>query len=111
MVINNFDICCPLARPHKAHAKRVVNANAVLSGTIMFQCLQSITGRHSKIIENTCPIKLLKLSSRHRLDVCKSSYALPFKKVFSLNALEGFDGHWRIVTLCVMNIKRDLGKL
>jgi hypothetical protein len=43
MVINNLDIFWPLACPNKAHAKLVVNANAVLPGTIMFQCLQSIT--------------------------------------------------------------------
>ena len=79
MVINNLDICRPLARPHKAHAKLAVNADAVLSGTIMFQCLQPITGRDTKIVENTGPLKQLKFSSCHRLDVCKSFYALPLK--------------------------------
>lgn len=79
MVINNLDIFWSIGRPHKAHAKLIVNADAVLSGTIMFQCLQPITGGHTQIVQNSCPIKLLKFSSCHRLDVRKSSYALPFK--------------------------------
>jgi len=58
MVINNLDIFWPLARPNKAHAKLIVNANAVLPGAIMFQCLQSIAGWDTKIVKNTCPLNL-----------------------------------------------------
>ena len=56
MVINNLDIFWSLYCPHKAHAKLIVNADAVLSGAIAFQRLQSITGRHTQIVENACPI-------------------------------------------------------
>ena len=56
MVINNLDIFWSLGRPHKAHAKLIVNADAVLSSAITFQRLQAITGRHTQIIENACPI-------------------------------------------------------
>ncbi len=79
MVINNLDIFWTLASPYKAHPKLIVYANAVLSGAIVFQCFQSITGRYTKIVENTCPVKLLKLSSRHRFDIRKSLYAMPFE--------------------------------
>jgi hypothetical protein len=79
MVINNLNIFWPLASPYKAHPELIVYTNAVLSGAIMFQCFQSITGGYSKIVENTCPVKLLKFSSRHRFDSRKSFYAMPFK--------------------------------
>jgi len=79
MVINNLDIFWPLAGPYKAHPKLIVYANAVLSGAIMFQCFQPITGGYTKIVENTCPVKLLKFSSCHGFDIRKSFYAMPFK--------------------------------
>jgi len=79
MVINNLDILRSIGRPHKAHAKLIIYADAVLSGAIMFQRLQPITWRNTQIVEHSCPIKLLKFSSRHGFDVRKSFYALPFK--------------------------------
>ena len=79
MVINNLDIYWPFACPYKAHPKLIVYANAMLSGAIVFQCFQSIAGGYTKIVENTCPVKLLKLSSRHRFDIRKSPYAMPFE--------------------------------
>ena len=56
MVINNLDIFWSLTGPHKAHAKLIVNADAVLPGAITFQRLQPITGWHTQIVENACPI-------------------------------------------------------
>jgi len=47
MVINNLDIFWSLDCPYKAHAKLIVNADAVLSGPITLQHLQAITGRHT----------------------------------------------------------------
>jgi hypothetical protein len=79
MVINNLDACWPLTRPYEAHLKLIIYADAVLSGAIMFQCFQSIAGGYMKIVENTRPIKLLKFSSRHRLYILESLYAMPFK--------------------------------
>lgn len=106
MAINNLDIFWSIGRPHKAHAKLIVDADAVLSGAIMFQRLQPITRRHAQIVESSCPIQLLKFSPRHRLDVRKSSYALPFKKALGIGALERLDGHRWIITPRVMSVKR-----
>ena len=107
MVINNLDIFWPIWRPHKAHAKLIVDADAVLSGTITFQRLQPIAGWHPQIVENSRPIKLCKFSPCHRLDVRESLYALPTKQALRIGALEGLDGHKIIVTQRVMDVKRD----
>lgn len=106
MVINNFDIFWPVCRPHKAHAKLIVDADAVLSGAIMFQRLQPVAWWHAQVVEGSRPIKLLKFPSRHRLDIRKSPYALPFEQALGIAALEGLDGHGQIVTLRVMDVKR-----
>lgn len=108
MVINNFDIFWPVGRPHKAHAKLIVDADAVLSGAIMFQRLQPVAGWHTQVVENSRPVKLLKFSSCHRLDIRKSPYTLPFKQAFGIAALEGLDGHGQIITLRVMSVKRRI---
>jgi hypothetical protein len=79
MVINNLDIFWSIGRPNKAHAKLIINADAMLSRAIMFQCPQPVAGGYAQILENSCPIKLLKFSSCRRLDVRKSFYALPFE--------------------------------
>ena len=79
MVINNLDIFWTLGCPYKAHAKLIVNADAMLPGAITFQKLQVITRWHTQIVENACPIELLKFSSCDGFDVHKSSYALPLK--------------------------------
>ena len=79
MVINNLYIFWSIRRPHKAHSKLIVNADAVLTGSISFQGFQAITRRHAEIVQTSRPIKLLKFSSRHRLDVNKSFYTPAFK--------------------------------
>lgn len=104
MVINNLDIYRSIGRPHEAHAKLVIDADAVLSGTTTFQRLQAITGRHTQVAENSSPIKLLKFPSRGGLNAGKSFYALSPKQAFGIGALEGFDGHELIVTWRVMNV-------
>ena len=93
MVINNLYIFRPIRCPYKAHSKLIVNAYAVLSGSISFQGFQAITRRHAQIVKTSRPIKLLKFSSRYRLDVNKSFYTLSFEQALGICALERFDRH------------------
>ena len=90
MVVHNLDILRPFARPHKAHAKLIVNADAVLPGTITFQRFQPIAGRYTQIIQNACPIKLFKLAPCYRLDVFKLLDAMPVKQALGIFAFKRF---------------------
>lgn len=78
MVINNLYIFWSVSRPHKAHSELIVSADAVLSGSGLFQGFQAISRRHAQIVQTTRPIKLLKFASRHRLDINESFYTLSF---------------------------------
>lgn len=107
MVINYPDICWAIGRPHEANTKLIVDANAVLTGAVVLQGLQTIAGRHAQIVENPCPIQLLEFSTRHGLDVRKTPYALPLEQTLGIGALEGLDRHVLIVTQCVINVNHD----
>jgi hypothetical protein len=93
MVVNNLDIFWPIACPHKAYAKLIVNADTVLSNTTVFQCLQPVAGWYAQIIKNASPVKLFKFSTSNRFNIHKSPYALPLEQALGFGALERLDGH------------------
>ena len=51
MVINNLYIFWSVSRPHKAHSELIVSADAVLSGSGLFQGFQAISRRHAQIVQ------------------------------------------------------------
>ena len=52
MIVNNFDGIGAVFRPHETDAPLVVDANAVLSFAIIFQCFEPIGWRNFQIVEN-----------------------------------------------------------
>lgn len=51
MIINYFDFFCESIRPAKANSPLIIDANAVLTGTIAFKRLKMIAGRDPQILK------------------------------------------------------------
>jgi hypothetical protein len=93
MVIDNFHVHGALRRPHKTNAKLIVDPYAVLAGAIPSQRFETVSRRHSQIIEGIGPFQLLELATRDRLDVPKSLDRLALEKPSRVRTLKGLDGH------------------
>jgi len=64
MVINDFHIFCTSIRPTKADSPLIIDANAVLTGTITLKCFKMIAGWHPQIIKPVSDFKLSQFSPR-----------------------------------------------
>ena len=51
MIVDNFDVPSLAFAPYEAHPLLLIDADAVLAFAITAQCFQSVTGRHSQIVE------------------------------------------------------------
>jgi hypothetical protein len=69
VVIHNLDIFCSRLGPTEADTTLVVDTNAVLTGTITFECFQSISGWYSHILNPPGKFKLSELPSHYRRDI------------------------------------------
>jgi len=78
MVIHDLNIFCSRFLPTKTDAPLIVNTNAVLAGTVAFECFKAISGRHSQIIQPACNLELPQLTSCHRFNIHKPPNADPF---------------------------------
>jgi hypothetical protein len=63
--------------PNETNTPLIVDADAVLAGSIAFEALQPICRRDSKVVENDRPIEQTQLSQRDILDVRGQSPAPP----------------------------------
>jgi len=59
VVINDFNLVGMPVKPHKTHTPLIVDANAVLTGTITAQSLQPVAWRHTQEIERGSSVQLL----------------------------------------------------
>ena len=62
-----------IAAPAKANAPLVIDANAVLTLALAFQCLKSIRRRNSKIVQRRRVVEHAQLATSNRLDVRRQS--------------------------------------
>ncbi|HYN82834.1 MAG TPA: hypothetical protein VES88_15200 [Gemmatimonadaceae bacterium] len=56
MVVNELNVMRIPILPAKAHTRLLVDANAVLSGSLAFELLESVAGWDSEIIELLCSV-------------------------------------------------------
>jgi hypothetical protein len=91
VVIDNFDACRTNGRPHEADAPLVVDANAVLTFPVAFQCLQSIARRSVQKIQRLRGVKLGELALGHRRKSLESPGAISLEQRLSEFALERLD--------------------
>ena len=75
MIVHDLNISGPSLRSAKADPVRIVHANAVLPRTITRERLESVAGRHTKILQPSRDLKLSQLASSHRYDTHESTHA------------------------------------
>ena len=68
MVVADFHILCVAISPTKAHTILIVDANAVLSGAIAFECFQTIARRYAKIFHYGSSVQILPFPASRTLD-------------------------------------------
>src|SRR5262245_50715114 len=95
VVINDLDILWTIRCPAKAHAKLIIDPNAVQGGEFALQRLQSVAGRDSKVIDAASAIQHRQLPHRHGLDLREALDAHPVEQALRVPAFEGPDGHAR----------------
>jgi len=91
MIVHDLDVFSPLIRPTKAEAKLIVNADAVLTSTVLFQGFQSIARRNPQIAELTRDLQLPQLASSDGRDIRESPDQRSLCKRLGLGALERLD--------------------
>ena len=79
MVIHDFDLMWPVLKPSKANAPLRIDANAVLSFSITFECFQHIAGWHPKAFQISGSMQDQQFASGHSFYVGKSRYLLAAK--------------------------------
>ena len=93
MIVDDLYILSTLWCPDEADAPLLVNANAVLTPSIIFQRFECVAGRHPQIVKNCRPVQLCKLAERRSFNVHPALYALTLEKGLSFFALEVLDRH------------------
>ena len=69
MVIDDFRAMSAILKPRETYPPLVVNADAVLSLSVVLQRLKTISWRHSQAVQLCCGMQLKKLSTRNSLGV------------------------------------------
>lgn len=76
MIVNNFDVFCESVRPAKADSPLIIDANAVLTGTIALERLKVIPGRNFQILKTISDFELSEFSPGNLGNIHKSLYTL-----------------------------------
>ena len=106
MIVDNLNVFRVRARPAEAHPELIVHADAVLPSTVAFQGFQPVTRWDAQVVHLSRLVQLLQFPARHGFEVGEARYALPVEQGFGVGALERLD-HERILTLRMINVKRD----
>jgi hypothetical protein len=78
--------------PAKADAPLVVDANAMLSGAIAFQLLESVAGRHAQIVQCLCGVHDHQLAQHGTLKPAReTTHRLAAKEPFRIPVPEALD--------------------
>jgi len=76
VVTHYLDVFRTCRRPAEADTPLIIDANAVLAGSIAFQRFQSVARWDPQIIQAPCDLQLSEFSSSNRSDVYKPPDAL-----------------------------------
>ena len=66
MIVHDLDLMGAVALPHKAHSPLVVDADAVLAFSVIFQCFQMVARRDSQTLQHGRSVKLQQLAPGSR---------------------------------------------
>jgi hypothetical protein len=98
VIVNNLGVVYTVLLPFEANAPLIIDANAVLSSSLAFQCFKSIRWRNTQIGQCYRPVQHDQLAFGNPLDVWRQ---LPgetsIEDFFSLAVSERLD-HARIIT-------------
>jgi hypothetical protein len=76
MVINDLDVFGTCPCPAEADAPLVVDPDAVLALPIAAKHLESVSGRHTQVVEAGGNLELAQLAASHCRDILESSHPL-----------------------------------
>jgi hypothetical protein len=106
VIVHDLDVLSACGRPAEAHAELCVDPDAELSGAIASERFQPVARWYSEIFQPARDLQLSELASRYRFDVRPTLDPAAVSQGFRIGAFERFD-HNEIITLCVINVKRD----
>lgn len=91
MIIHDFHVVRVAASPTETDSPAIVDTDAVLTGSIALQSLQSISWRRGQITQFRRSIKLSQLALRNALELSKAQYALSLMQPLRVRRTEGLD--------------------
>jgi hypothetical protein len=86
VVIHDFDALRPRSRPNEAHAPLVIDADAVLSGSVPAERFETIARGRAQVLQLFGSIKHLQFSFRDSFNVPESLRVQSFVKGFGVFA-------------------------
>jgi hypothetical protein len=96
-MVRNLNIRRPCIGPNEADPELIVNADAVLSRSIAYQCFEAITRRRFQVLEQGRGLQHRKLTSRDFAYRTETLRFLGLEKLFSVLAFEALNCHMRII--------------
>jgi hypothetical protein len=90
MIVRDLNVLGARAGPSKADTKLVVDADAVLPGTVSLQCLQPVAWRNPKVIESAGDFQLSELATGDGFDVHETPNPLAVRQRPGVFAPERF---------------------
>ena len=109
MIINDFNIFCACCCPTEADTILIVDAYAVLTGSIAFEVFEAISRWNFQVFNLVGDFKLPQFAPCDSLDSFKALNTPAISEFFCMLAFKAYD-HVCIVTLHVINVKRDYKK-
>jgi hypothetical protein len=106
MVVRDLDVFSARGRPTEADTVLVVDADAVLTGAVTLEGLESVARRHTKVVAPPRDLQLSKLASCDGLDDNEPLDSPPMREALGVGVPERHN-HDEIVTRRVINVKRD----
>jgi len=106
MIVTNLNVFRTFRRPCEADSILIIDANGILTGSITFEPLKSITGRYSEIIQSLSNVQLHQLTQCDPFKWAELYNTLQPGKLFRVSVCEG-SYHDLIITPCVINVKRE----
>lgn len=106
MIVDDLDVIGIIVSPHETHTPLIVNANAMLSFSIMGQRFKSVSTWYSKGIENRGGVQLFELACGRSLNFLRQFQGIPTAKyLLGFPVPEGSD-HSLSITTSGNNVKR-----
>jgi len=93
VVVNYFNIFWTFTCPPKAHAKLIIDANAVPPSQIAPQGLQSVSGGYSKVIKSAGTVEHGQFAHCHGFDIDEALDSHAFEQALGVRTFEGPDRH------------------